>query len=98
MPSPRSKPDPPQSATGIPSMRVTPKLVLPMLLLSAPLLLSACAGERWTYSAPGVDQKTVDADRSACEEESGITRLGDDQKALAQQCMMTRGYTMKKVQ
>lgn len=77
-------------------MRVTPRLAV--LMWSAPLLLSACASERWTYSAPGVDEKAMEADRSACEEESGIVRLGDEQKALAQQCMMTRGYTMKKVQ
>lgn len=75
-------------------MRAAPGLtLLPPALL---LLLSACASERWTYSAPGVDQKAMQADLNACEEESGIVRLGEDQKALTQQCMMTRGYAMKK--
>ncbi|MDB5970781.1 MAG: hypothetical protein JWQ90_3231 [Hydrocarboniphaga sp.] len=68
-----------------------------LLSLSLALLPAACASEGWTYIAPpGVDQKTLDADRSACEEESGIVRLGDEQKLLAQQCMMTRGYVMRK--
>jgi hypothetical protein len=72
-----------------------------MLRLHAVLLLSiaalgGCASQRFTYVAPqGVDQKTLEADHRACIEESGITRLGEDQKLLEQQCMMTRGYLMR---
>lgn len=68
-----------------------------MSLLTLLLLQTGCASERWTYIAPpGIDQKTLAADQEACEEESGIVRLGEEQKLLAQQCMMTRGYTMRK--
>jgi hypothetical protein len=60
------------------------------------LLAAGCAGQRYIYVAPpGIDQKTLEADHRACIEESGITRLDEDQKLLEQQCMMTRGYQMR---
>jgi hypothetical protein len=68
-----------------------------VVLLCVTLLLAACASDGYTYLAPaGISQQMLDADRNACDEESGIVRLGDDQRTLAQQCMMQRGYTMKK--
>lgn len=59
------------------------------------LLATGCAGSGFSYVAPpGVDQKAMEADHRACVEESGIVRLGEEQKLLEQQCMMTRGYQM----
>jgi len=70
--------------------------VAPLVMMIAALSLAGCAGSGVTYAAPaGVDQKTLEADHRACIEESGITRLGEDQKMLEQQCMMTRGYLMR---
>ena len=58
------------------------------------LLLVACAsGYRYT-PPPGVSDATLEADRRACVEESGIVRLAEDQTALEQQCMMQRGYRL----
>lgn len=67
---------------------------LPTLLTL--VAISGCATPRYVYSAPaGVSPQQLEADHRACIEESGIERLGDDQKMLEQQCMMTRGYLMR---
>ena len=65
------------------------------LVLLSCLALTACAGDRWVYSAPGVPDEAMRNDLMACKEESLITRLEEDQKTLVQRCMMDHGYTMK---
>ena len=65
------------------------------LILLSCLVLSACAGDRWVYSAAGVSDATMRNDLMACKEESLITRLEEDQQTLVQRCMMDHGYTMK---
>lgn len=66
-----------------------------MLLLSSCITLASCAAATAYVAPSGVTEVSMEADRRACVEESGIVRLRDEQIDYEQQCMMARGYTLK---
>jgi len=65
--------------------------------LASTLLLCACASGGWEYVLPpGASQARMQETRQMCSDEAGMGRLAEERERLEQQCMIERGYIVRK--